>query len=355
MREYGSEHPAITLPDGYFTNLSDLKREITYLRSGREALLYVAYNCKKNNDDTILVPSYCCWSMTAPFEKSGWKIIYYRLNEDLTIDLNYLDELLKNRKATALMTMNFFGAASTRNAIAHAKNITPEITIIEDFSHCTFSIRQIFDENVDYYVSSIRKSIGVCDGAIVLSKNTTDRALLCHEDSAFATKRYTAQNRKQEYAHTKDAKEKENFLDSLRQCEHELDEFSAPTTISQSGMKMLTAINGGQIAKIRRDNMRHAVKRLSGKLNMLKGIEGGGYVDEAPFSLPILVESRDEIQKKLASNGLYAPVLWPISEEARCICSVAAGMADRMLSIPIDQRYNYDDIEDICNIILSVV
>ena len=39
MREYGSEHPAIVLPDGYFESLGELGREIMYLCSGREALM----------------------------------------------------------------------------------------------------------------------------------------------------------------------------------------------------------------------------------------------------------------------------------------------------------------------------
>lgn len=42
MREYGSEHPAIVLPDRYFEKLSELRREVLFLRSGREALLLTA-------------------------------------------------------------------------------------------------------------------------------------------------------------------------------------------------------------------------------------------------------------------------------------------------------------------------
>ena len=56
MREYGSEHPAIVLPDGYFESLSDLEREIMYLRSGREALLMAgiaACNKKEKIDNDV--------------------------------------------------------------------------------------------------------------------------------------------------------------------------------------------------------------------------------------------------------------------------------------------------------------
>ena len=42
MREYGSEHPAIILPDGYFDKFSEFKRNYIFLRSGREALLLAA-------------------------------------------------------------------------------------------------------------------------------------------------------------------------------------------------------------------------------------------------------------------------------------------------------------------------
>ena len=71
--------------------------------------------------------------------------------------------------------------------------------------------------------------------------------------------------------------------------------------------------------------------------------------------MPILVENRDDVQYRLSKSGVYAPVLWPISDDARQICSVSACMADHMLSIPIDQRYDWDDIEEIARIVLSCV
>ena len=34
MREYGSEHPAIVLPDGYFESMEEYGREVLFMRSG---------------------------------------------------------------------------------------------------------------------------------------------------------------------------------------------------------------------------------------------------------------------------------------------------------------------------------
>ena len=174
MREYGSEHPAIILPDGYFDKFSEFKRNYIFLRSGREALLLAAIALSIQKEKTILFPAYCCWSMSAPFEKAGWKVVYYRLREDLTVDTDYLKVLLEQEKPQAVLTMNFYGSASTEDAICAVReyeyNNKGSIKIIEDFSHCTFSFRNIFNQDVDIYVSSIRKSIGISDGSIILSK-----------------------------------------------------------------------------------------------------------------------------------------------------------------------------------------
>lgn len=59
--------------------------------------------------------------MSAPFEKAGWKVIYYRLKEDLTVDIDYLRQLLEKEKPQAILTMNFYGSASTDDAVRMIK------------------------------------------------------------------------------------------------------------------------------------------------------------------------------------------------------------------------------------------
>ena len=353
MREYGSEHPAILLPDGYFASFEKYGREITYLRNGREALLYASCNCKPGKEAIILCPAYSCWSMTAPFEFSGWTIGYYRLNEDLTVDEDYLKMLLRGCKADAILTMNFYGSAATNAAIAIVKEFNEKITVIEDFSHYTFCLDRIFNEQVDYYVSSIRKSIGVCDGAIILSKKPTNKAYIGGPAPSFGQLRLGAQQQKGRYAFTKSLDVKDEFLSELRQGEEMIDILDGVHPISEVSLKQIESINGEEIAFARRENMKHLWGLLNGRVKMIPGLERS--FNGAPFSLPILVENRDAIQKWLAQKGVYAPVLWPANEQARKVCKVTAYVADQMLSIPIDQRYNYDDIEEIAKIVLETI
>ena len=225
MREYGSEHPAIVLPDGYFESMEEYGREVLFMRSGREALLLAAIAASAEKDKTILFPAYCCWSMSAPFEKAGWKVIYYRLKEDLTVDIDYLRQLLEKEKPQAILTMNFYGSASTDDAVRMIKDCDEDIKVIEDFSHCTFSLKLIHNPKVNIYVSSIRKSIGVCDGAVILSKEPLPTQYIQEEQKDFADKRFVAQTDKARYTYSKNQEKKDEFLSTIRECEGIINEF----------------------------------------------------------------------------------------------------------------------------------
>ena len=338
MREYGSEHPAVQLPDGYFETFNQYGN-CTWLRSGREALHLLALNLNPDKQQPIvLMPAYCCHSMVDPFEKAGWKVVYYRLNIDLTADLDYLVQAIAKESPKAILTMNFYGSASTKETVTCVKLRNLECKVIEDFSHCTFSLADIFNAQVDYYVTSIRKSVGVCDGSVIISKESLDESFIEEGETEFVSVRKDSQKLKAEYTYSQDKEQKGVFF---------------PELISNTGKEMLQVLNGSMIRYARQQNMKHILDLLGGKVEGVPGIER--CLSSAPFSLPILVKNRDEVQKKLAKRGVYAPVLWPICDEAKAICPVSARMADEMLSIPIDQRYNYDDIEDIAKIILETI
>lgn len=353
MREFGSEHPAVILPDGYFESFNELGH-CSWLRSGREALYLVALSVKGEAEHpVILMPAYCCHSMVDPFLKAGWGVVYYPLLEDLTVDVQILYMNLVSKQPKAVLTMNYFGSASTKPAIDCIKTTNPNCICIEDFSHCTFSLHNIFNKEIDYYVSSIRKSVGVCDGSVVISKNALNETVIKEEETDFSITRRGVQTLKERYAYTHDPSSKNTFLIQLRQQEAALDSFEGVHRVSTKAQEQLKTIDGEGIAYARRKNLDHLHKLLKGKVNTISGIER--CLNGAPFSYPILVDNRDQVQKNLAAKGVYAPVLWPISDDARATCINSAKMADQMLSIPIDQRYDYDDIEDIAKIIIDTV
>ncbi len=353
MREFGSEFPSILCSDHYFERLAKYGN-LLFLRSGRDALSLASKNIKRNSN-IVFLPAYCCWSMSAPFEKQGWEIIYYRLEESLCVNIADLRELLNAHHPDAVLVMNFYGIAPTDKAVSAIKLFNRDCLVIEDFSHCTFALSTIFNKEVDIYVSSIRKSVGVCDGAVILSRKEMDVTDVKTSDDKFATARIDAQTTKHQYTYTNQPDQKAHFREILGEMEGCLNEFDEIHYNSAQSKEMLMSINASSIVFARKINYRHLLNLLQNK----KGIELLPNMELAltgqPFSLPILVERRDELQKIFAQKGLYAPVIWPISRVAAERCPVSKMMSKKMLSLPIDQRYSYDDIEEIGRIVIESI
>ena len=112
---------------------------------------------------------------------------------------------------------------------------------------------------------------------------------------------------------------------------------------------------GGGVRYRRNTNLKHLYEIIKDVEGIRFPFKEGTSLDNAYFMLPVLVDKRDEVQRQFAEQGLYCQLLWPLSDEARTVCKVATRMEREMLAIPIDQRYDYDDMEQIGHIIRSVM
>jgi hypothetical protein len=352
VREFGSEFPSAGLPDNYFDILCSKFQDYEFLRSGRDSLEFVSQNIIVTNK-CILLPAYCCESMIEPFKKTGWRIYFYRLNNDLTVDIENMIELIRDLSPRAVLLMNFFGLSQTQMAVNLIKNTFDGIFIIEDFTHCLFSFDNIYNSNVDYYVASIRKWIGINDGAIVLSKTVLhDKPLF--RRSAFVELRKKSQILKKQYLVKGDFSLKEEYRDKLQKAEMSLAEDKFISKISDDSLTLLRLICASEIQYARQQNFRHLFDLIKGIPEISFPLNIETLSSSCPFSLPILTEQRDEVQKAFAFHGVYAPLLWVLDDEAQTVSCIAELMERKMLSLPIDQRYGYEDMKEIAHIIHTV-
>lgn len=352
MREFGSEFSLLYSEKSFFSSFAYLSN-VELMSTGRDALGLVAETIDLNGGN-ILFPSYCCSSMVEPFIKRGWNVIYYPLNEDLSVNRTEILDLCGRFNPKAVLLMNFFGVAPIDDVSYNVKKKFENVRIIEDFTHVLFSKMVLSNKYVDFFVASIRKWVGVADGAVILS-NQSIKNFIKNENSNFINLRNEAQLLKFKYSITKDIILKESYLELLKKADLVIDKYENIYSISKSSLKVLNSLNVNSLILSRKENFKHLYDGIS----QINGIKFQVKFDikqiDCPFSLPILVNDRDKIQKKFASYGLYAPVLWPINNIARNVCDVSKTMSDNMLSIPIDQRYDYEDIEDIIRIIKSVM
>lgn len=351
MREFGSEFYFPPHGNGFLDSFK-VFRTVKLLSTGREALGLVAESIKPAHK-VILIPAYSCASMTQAFIYRDWSIFYYKINTDFSADEKNLIELCKKHSPTAVLLMNFFGVAGTELIAEKIKLHFKNIILIEDFTHVLLSPIIFSNKYIDFYVGSIRKWFGINDGAVLLS-NIEFEPIVFGNNNDFLKYRIEGQLLKFKYDYIKDSGLKVSYLNLLKRAELYATENNMLHSISESSMDVLKCINIESISFSRKENFRHLYNIIK-ELNKIKiPIKLKDILSEIPFSLPIMVSNRDFVQKELSARGLYSSVLWPIDNEARKVCSFSANMADNMLSIPIDQRYNYEDIESIGQIINKV-
>ena len=346
MKEIGSEYSLINEPTNYyFRDYIKNSENCRFFRSGRDGLKYIAKEYKtKIHNNIVLIPSYSCESMYNPFRYFDWKIIFYKLYKNLEPDLEDLTLKLKEYTPHAVLVMDYFGVTNIDDAIDLINAFSREILIIEDVTHKIFDIK--INEKVHFYVGSIRKWLGIVDGAFVLSykDNCLPLPAVTFNETPFVTLRERALDLKFQYLHCGDKNMQDKFRTLLREAEIYIDLDVNFYGMSEKTKDYLQSVCVDSILHARKKNY-EALRKMLEINSLINFLSSGGRNNiTVPFSLPILIRNRDDIQKKLSDRGIYAPLLWPLKDTMRQ-CNNSAKMERMMLSLPIDQRYDYFDME----------
>ena len=366
-----------------------VNRNAIFLRCGRDAIGFVADDIIARYQDadkdlsvsalTVFIPALACDSMVKPFKVRGCRIAYYKTDKELRINTADLIGRMKDEKnsnpdnSQAVLMMNYYGIADVMAAAAEIRNEFPASILIEDVTHILMEPESFLTEDTpfDYHVGSIRKWLGIPDGAVAISKEEFLMGALTG-DSDFTELRRIALQEKAEYLKSGDEELKKHFRGLLSEAEDSLEDGLDPFMISDESAEYLENVDALTICDRRYSNY-HNLYGLLKKLPLcqkafrLLDEEKRGEGAPTPFMLPIILDidfmrrsaiteegkniTRDAFETKLAKRGIYAPVLWPIDEEAAKICPEAADFSENMLAFWIDQRYNLFDMEQICAVL----
>lgn len=352
MREFGSEFEIEYARDYYFDDLCKLKEYHAFCRSGREAIGLAA---QAIDQGVVLMPAYCCWSMELPFEEAGFTIEYYRLNEDLSVDKRFLYEQIKRFTPRVVLVMNYFGFVPTADIVSFVKRIDDNIKVVEDFTQSLFCLKENFNPMVDAYVASIRKSIGVPDGGIIITSLSIDgNVLMDGSNTPFVREHIIAGREKMCYRYTGRADDKIVFREKQGIAGKDIKENYGLYRISDEAKSVIehTIVDNVRVARYNNyKNLYDAIKDIQ----TIRVLFAPSESNQAPFAMIICAENRSDIQIAMAMVGIYAQVLWPLKDKAKEICRVSKYIEEHMLAIPIDQRYFYDDIMEMSARINSVV
>jgi hypothetical protein len=112
---------------------------------------------------------------------------------------------------------------------------------------------------------------------------------------------------------------------------------------------ILRAIDYDKVAEIRKSNWQVLGKRL----DSINGIKVK--TPSVPFMYPLYLGDKAEIVKRhLIENKIYIATLWPNVCSTENKESWAYKYASGILPLPLDQRYDVEDMEYIAECILSL-
>ena len=280
--------------------------------SGRSCLEYLI---ERKGIKKLFVPFFLCGTVMAVCDKTGIECEEYHIDD---MFLPILEREIKKNEYVYIV--NYYGQLTEKSIIDLQKKYS---NLILDNAQAFF-MPPIKGIDTIYIC---RKYFGVPDGAYVYTEELPlhdyprDKS---YDRMTFLMGRFegAASEFYEEY------KKNNKYFDD-----------KPIMKISLISENLLSGIDYEYVKKIRSQNyeyLRKYFKRINGlNVNMVEGA----------FAYPLLIEEGQKVRTELIKRKIYVPILWPevlenCSPDSREYC-----YASDILPLPVDQRYNLDDMK----------
>ncbi len=282
------------------------------LSNGRACLNALLKSIKP---EKVYVPFYTCDALLEPIKINKIHFEFYPIDENFCIknEINLCEHEF-------IININYFGLKS--NYIRELENKYKE-RLIND------NTMSFFDKEYKHSLSfnSCRKFFGVPDGGYLYQKSN-EIGIPTQELTEFKYDHLISRMLGKDKIYYNQFLENERLLSS-KICK-----------MSNFSKRILSNIDYEEVGKKRIENFDIFNSKLS-QLNKLKLTLSENQIPHYYPFLPI----KDLDKKILISKKIYIPTLWPdISKRARKGFEYEIYLSDHILPLPIDQRYNTDEM-----------
>jgi hypothetical protein len=315
---------------GYIDDLVQyLKSEyyINFTFGGYFSILAIIDVIKSNctNDSFILLPSYSCPSILIPFKKKGLKYKFYKVDDELLIDTDYLISIIDD-KVKAVFFIDYFGTSQLEN-IQIVLDILrlKQIKIVQDIVQSL----QIKKEQLygDYIFNSFRKFFPF-EGSILLSKERINVNFSNDKNKYIKPKRIGQLLR---YFHIRfNFFSSKLFLKLFYEAEQSyyVDEI---LRMPDFNLKQLNKFCIDQIIENHKYYFNLLYKEFGSKMPNLLNVN-----DTIPFCFIIKLKNRDLIRRELFNYNIFLPIHWILSKEIeQSIFEKSNKLSSIILTIPL--------------------
>lgn len=353
IKEFGYEYD--TVPDEALWDITKGKTAsgkyngALVLRSGRDALKVIA---REFESATVLLPALSCDSMILPFEMYAHKVEFYKYNTDYSVNIESVNSIIDAHKneTVLFLYMDYIGNRSLEDGdLETLKKTYPKLIFIEDRTH-NLLIESTRSFLPDYTMASLRKWADIPDGGLLWTSGELKYTEFS-DDVSFCEKRLKAQCMRREFFHTGNEETKLKYRQIFSTVCDIMDSDKMPAKMSAYSFERAKKIDWNLIRTKRKNNAEVLINEFKkANIHLVQDKAGTGDV-----YVEILIENRDEIQRKLSSVGIFCTVIWPLNDRQRAACKTAEYTERKMLAVYCDQRYSEEDMKYVASNIVRFV
>lgn len=317
--------------------------------SGRDSLSLIIKVLGLTSDDGVLLPSYLCPEILRPFREANIFVSFYRINKDLSIDLDDIARRV-TKKTKALLIIHYFGYPQP---IRQLRQLSQQhsLFLIEDMvqSFLTKDNGQPLGSVGDVAFTSFRKFLPVLDGSLALFKteivsvNSVKWANQSLTHLFYLCLRYLGMSSKNLYLKSL-LVPKPLFLWLFEQADELLNRYPKPAKISSLSQSLLHKFDFNEIISRRRSNFQHLLDNWH--FETVQPLLWSLPFGVCPLGFPVIAEDRDYFKRELIKRKVYPPIHWNLpldisQEEFKTPWEISR----HILTMPIDQRYEIRDMD----------
>lgn len=329
MREIGGPF-AIELPAKSGEFYQEYEKRLIRLESGRSCYEYAVLHAKPK---ALWLPVYNCSSVeqriqSSLLKKYGLKVNFYNIDETFT-------PLIPTPTSRDEMVcwVNFWGVTPLKRRQEMAKRFP--LLLIDN-------TQAFYDPPLEgtYTVYSCRKFFGVADGAyLILPEKCTPDEKICIKGNRIGEKN----------AYLLQALEsgQNAIYQDFKSCQSTFAECGI-MEMSRTSRYILERTDYEDARRRRRMNFQVLQKALGAHNKIAVALEEG----QAPFRYPFVCNN-EVLRRELVRRHIYVARWWAETIEDSRANAFEKKMAHDLMPIPLDQRYNEDDMRYVLRVIHS--
>jgi hypothetical protein len=274
-----------------------------------------------------LVPFFVCDAVLQPLSAAGVECEFYAIDDSLMPD-----PPRQPGKDEVLLAVNYFGLFSP--AMQTLTRLLGAQAVVDD-TQAFFRT----GDRMSWSFNSARKFFGVPDGAYLYGPDRADGPYPPSETG--------------DGTHLVSRIDCNDGLALQQYRQHEARISIDVRAMSALSARLLAAVDFDAVRSVRRRNFAVLQARL-GSSNQLAASLGDA-PEDVPMCYPFLPKTSAD-RGALAQQGLFIPQFWPeIAARTHSGFTRERELADRLLPLPVDQRYGPDDMALLCDRLLDIV